>query len=346
LSFKLFPIIEDFRKPLFNVDYGDEKLFLDISFSSMKWSFYAVSKVLGVFDVLSDEPKTCLDLSKELGLNDKALEMVLDLLTGLKLIGRSSDGYYAKPVSKLIRFRYGYGIEAVRYNPFLRRFIRILKGERLKPLSEGHDWGDIGLQLSFAATALCGEFQRTLKYIEREDVLSKARSLIDVGGGHGLYSIGFCKLYPNLKAVVFDLEQTIRVAGKFVEKYSMSNRIKLVKGDALMDEFKGVYDVAFMSDVTFRKKDAEKVIGKIYDILSDNGVFIIKDIVPLKYWFNAPYALMHEISMLIEVGSIDYYSKPPTMVEYMEMCRRKGFKRARVLGWITRGWTSIGIAYK
>ena len=80
MSFKLFPIIEDFRKPLFNVDYGDEKLFLDISFSSMKWSVYVVSKVLGVFDVLSDEPKTCLDLSKELGLNDKALEMVLDLL--------------------------------------------------------------------------------------------------------------------------------------------------------------------------------------------------------------------------------------------------------------------------
>jgi len=102
-----------------------------------------------------------------------------------------------------------------------------------------------------------------------------------------------------------------------------------------------------MSDVTFRMGDAKIVVEKAYECLKGGGRFVIKDIVPCDDWGEAPYALSHEISQLIIAGSIEEYGEfPPTMREYAEIMRNVGFRDTKILGEITRGWTSLIVGYK
>ncbi len=62
---------------------------------------------------------------------------------------------------------------------------------------------------------------------------------------------------------------------------------------------------------------------------------------------EAPYALSHEISQLIVAGSVEEYGEfPPTMREYAEIMRNVGFRDTKILGEITKGWTSLIVGYK
>jgi ubiquinone/menaquinone biosynthesis C-methylase UbiE len=131
------------------------------------------------------------------------------------------------------------------------------------------------------------------------------RAFVDVCGGHGIYSIGFSKLYPHLEGAVFDLKEILKTTTLFLKAYKMENKIRLIPGDILKDEFPDKFDMAFMSDATFRKEDAELAIKKLYSSLNEKRI-----LVPCTDWSEAPYALIHEILILIGMGDITWHSLP------------------------------------
>jgi len=64
---------------------------------------------------------------------------------------------------------------------------------------------------------------------------------------------------------------------------------------------------------------------------------------PIKDWSEAFYALAHEIEVLIEVGDIEEFSLTPTMQEYIDIMKDVGFREAKVLGWVIKGWNSMDL---
>ncbi|MEE8397625.1 MAG: methyltransferase, partial [Desulfobacterales bacterium] len=70
------------------------------------------------------------------------------------------------------------------------------------------------------------------------DVDMSSRSLIlDIGGGSGAYCISALQRYPHLKAIVFDLEPTCRVADEFIAQWELSDSITTHPGDFTKDPF-------------------------------------------------------------------------------------------------------------
>ncbi|WP_305513231.1 hypothetical protein [Methanobrevibacter sp. V14] len=47
-----------------------------------------------------------------------------------------------------------------------------------------------------AEDAVSGELQETLNIVKKYDEFKDSKTLLDIGGGHGLYAIGFKKLNP------------------------------------------------------------------------------------------------------------------------------------------------------
>ena len=109
--------------------------------------------------------------------------------------------------------------------------------------------------------------------------LKGAKRLLDVGGGAGTNAMAFCQEYPDLFATVFDLPQTLALTRAIVEEAGLQDRITLLAGDFNVDSFKGLYDVALMSDVLHYQDGATNaaLISKIYDHLVEDGRLIIKD---------------------------------------------------------------------
>ncbi len=93
----------------------------------------------------------------------------------------------------------------------------------------------------------------------------RARRLLDIGGGHGGYSIAFCEKYPSLTATVFDLEPTSEIGREIVERERMNDRVKFEVGDFLSDDFGSDYNAALYFNIihNFSEEDNRKVLAKI-----------------------------------------------------------------------------------
>jgi ubiquinone/menaquinone biosynthesis C-methylase UbiE len=108
---------------------------------------------------------------------------------------------------------------------------------------------------------------------------SRARRLLDIGGGHGGYSIAFCKNHKDLTATVFDLEATVEIGREIVEREGMSARVKFQVGDFLKDDFHKGYAMALYFNIlhNFSEEDNHSVLAKVFDALKPGGVLAVWD---------------------------------------------------------------------
>ena len=122
-----------------------------------------------------------------------------------------------------------------------------------------------------AENTRCGLLQETVRTVMENVDLGKVRKLLDMGGGHGLYSIAFAKMNEHLKAFVFDLPQVTIKTKQYIEKYGASN-VDVIPGDFFKDELGTGYDLIFSSFNPGGK--APELIPKIASALNDGGVFV------------------------------------------------------------------------
>jgi SAM-dependent methyltransferase len=87
------------------------------------------------------------------------------------------------------------------------------------------------------------------QWVARQLDLSDRSLLLDVGGGPGTYSIALCQRFTNLRAVVWDVSQTIAIAEQVIERFHMKDRIAVQGGDWNRDEFGEGYDCLLMSNI-------------------------------------------------------------------------------------------------
>jgi hypothetical protein len=116
------------------------------------------------------------------------------------------------------------------------------------------------------------------QWLARQLDLGGRRLLLDVAGGPGTYSIALCQRFPHLKAVVWDLPQTLVMAKKVISRYGMTGRIKVQEGDWNRDEFGTGYDCLLMSNVLHGPgSHAEVRLKQAKRALTAGGMLIVHD---------------------------------------------------------------------
>ena len=118
---------------------------------------------------------------------------------------------------------------------------------------------------------------RAKMFIDSVDLRGR-KKLFDAGCGPGTYSIAACKHYPELKAVVFDLPETILITKEMIEKEGMHDRISVRQGDWTTDNFGNDNDVVLFSNVLHGPgSDAEMKLGKAYDSMDVGGLLVVQE---------------------------------------------------------------------
>jgi len=335
------PLIEDFRKVPEGLDLN---LLLECEFGSLKWAVYTTAVEYKLFDHL-DKPRTAEEVAKRAGFHPNVTAYLLDALTGLGLVIKQEGRYENSSTARMLLARWGFVYSSAKQNPFWGRLGRLLMGEKLEPLRGEERWDDFGLQRHYALRALAGEFQETLKLMEEADAFSGVRRFIDLGGGHGLFAVGFVKTHPELKGGVLDLPQVIPITCRFLEAYKMEDKIETIAGDLYRDSIPDGYELAFMSDVSPTHEEIEIVFKKAYDALPEGGKLVIKDMIPHKDWAESFYPFAHQLLILIHLGDPDDFRPVATAEELLGLMREVGFAEARFLGRI-RNWCTVILGLK
>ena len=100
------------------------------------------------------------------------------------------------------------------------------------------------------------------------------RRMLDLGGGHGVYSLCAAEAMPRLKADVLDFPSVLRVAERFHKDSPAADRVRLVPGNYVAVPFAPGYDLIFVSETlnfTLPGGTTQRVMDKIYAALASGG---------------------------------------------------------------------------
>ncbi len=105
--------------------------------------------------------------------------------------------------------------------------------------------------------------------------------LLDVGGASGSWTLAFLRSQPNSHATLFDLPHAIKQAKERFEREGISNRVSLVPGDFLEQDFPKGFDFAWVSAIIhmLSRTEIRMLFKKIFNALVPGGHIAIRDIV-------------------------------------------------------------------
>ncbi|MFB6197164.1 MAG: methyltransferase, partial [Halobacteriaceae archaeon] len=193
---------------------------------------------LGVFEALDENSSSPKRLADELDADETGIGVLLEYLNRAGYVEHRGNEYaltamsetWLLPSSATSYDRYFRFWREVLY-PYWREHAEDAIREGTPPRTV-YEWLDDHpdrwpiAQAAFELTAeLIGD-----DIAEALDLAENA-SVLDLGGGHGLYSIAICEQYPSVTATIFDAPEMADLARENVQSSDHDDRIEFVGGD-------------------------------------------------------------------------------------------------------------------
>ncbi|MEC4678317.1 MAG: methyltransferase [Nitrospirota bacterium] len=244
---------------------------------------FLTSVKLDIYTPLAEHPKSATQLAAEIGADSDALTRLLHALVTIGLLKREGDHY--KNIPELAEF-------LVKTSRFYMGELMLLqdaewdhwgKLEEIvrtgKPTVKDNIFINHPERGATVSRVLHRMAQRVAPALAEKIDLSVYKTLLDVGGGGGAFSIAFAKRYLHLKTTLFDLPQTLKISRENIEKEGLSDRVDLVEGNFNAGQLPGPFDVVFASDILHYQTEAENMalVQRLYDATATGGVLILKD---------------------------------------------------------------------
>ena len=249
-----------------------------------------------VFARLAGGPKFEGDLCREMGLAPRAGNVLLVAMKAMGLLVAGGDGRLS--LSALAREHLTGGafdvsdyVAQAASSAAVREMV-----ERLRTnLPAGHENRDGGVAYIYRegmasameqedaarrhTLALAGRAKNVAPVFAEKAKLHGAKTLLDVGGGTGIYSIACLKRYPNLKAVVWDRPQVLKVAREFAEAGGVSDRLSLQPGDMFADPVPTGCDAILLSNILhdWDEPECKRILSRLALAMPAGGQLLIHD---------------------------------------------------------------------
>ncbi|MCD1295391.1 hypothetical protein CUJ83_10310 [Methanocella sp. CWC-04] len=228
-----------------------------------------------------DTPKTVSDLSEATGIEPGFLERLLKALGKFGYVQILKDGdkiaYVNTPVSDQylnsdsLTYIGTKVFEDIETGTLLQNYIR----EGPATVTITNDFWSPELLEWIASMSLTGGVQSTVSVVD----LSGRKKMLDIGGGHGLYSIFFTKKYPGLRSYVLDLPQVAELTKNYIAKFNAEGQVEAIPGDYHDLKTAEKYDVVLVSNVTSSLEDFKYLMSLSYELLEKGGLIVLRNYV-------------------------------------------------------------------
>jgi len=292
-------------KPMFDVAYGIGKA-----------KTILVGNKLGIFEKLSGGPLSAQELAAELDISEYGLSLLLDALWGVGYLERNQGKYKNAKVAQkwLVESSPQYTGNLLRHIDDLWESIGWLDEavKAGKPVRNFYDylskhptaWRNYTLGQRDIAKAIVGEIVSKVK------LPPQARTLLDLGGAHGYYSVAFCRKYPDLTALVIDFESPVAIGQEVVNQEGTDERVSFKVGNYINDDIGSGYDVALLSSIVHGDPPDTNIatMKKVYGALNPGGIIVINEILSYRGKKESESGLLFALNMLVNTPRGKAYS--------------------------------------
>ncbi|MBI5847617.1 MAG: methyltransferase domain-containing protein [Nitrospirae bacterium] len=259
---------------------------------------------LGLFERLR-KPQSAAAVARSLGTDLRATQILLDALTGIGLISKNPTGNYLNaPVSNsfLVRGSRLYQGDIVRHaSTMWQNFSALDEVVRTgRPARRGFDHESFILGMH-NLTVLRAE--GLIKALGVRDV----KSMLDLGGGPGTNAIAMVK--RGIKASIFDLPETIRIARKVVRREGAKG-IRFIAGNFHTDSIGSGYDLVLLSQIfhAFSAEENLNLLHKCQAALNPGGRVVVQEFPINDELTQPPQSALFSVNMLVGTESGRCYS--------------------------------------
>lgn len=104
-------------------------------------------------------------------------------------------------------------------------------------------------------------------------------TLLDVGGGSGIYAIAMLARHPQLRATVIDRAEVLTVAREFAIRFGVDDRLELREGDMFQCEYPDA-DIVLLSNILhdWDVHECQELIRRCEAALNPGGRLLIHDV--------------------------------------------------------------------
>ncbi len=239
---------------------------------------------LGIIEQLKDGAKPADEIADKTGYSINGIRTILVALAGFDYIKKDGDQYMLNAISKrwLLKNSPESVTDAIL---FVGEVFDVMNNmEEMIKTGNVPDFHSSGKPEKFWKTYMrsLATFAKLTSFEIAKKAIYRGKSpkrLLDVGGGHGIYSIAFCKRFQDLKADIIDLPMAAKEGGKIVEENGFSDRIDFIEGDMLKTEWNKGYDLILLFNVihTIEFDESRELIKKAYESLKNGGTLLLLD---------------------------------------------------------------------
>lgn len=237
----------------------------------------------GVFDALAAEPLPAGPVGDRCGLEAGPALRLLDACVAVRLLTRSADGIYANAGHTQRLLTTGSTESVVRWARVMSRWYEPW-GNVTEALRRGGSVEERALRLgddpAYAEDFILGMHEynaRSADALARSIDQLGARTLVDVGGGAGTYSVAFCRAWDDVRCEVVDLESVVPLTRRTVEDAGFADRVTVRAGDYYRDSFGSGVDVVLLSNVLHQESPAHclDILRRARAALVDRGRVLV-----------------------------------------------------------------------
>lgn len=249
---------------------------LDSDMQSLRrLSVFSHALEIDIFSYLN-EPKTIPTLSEEMGYDSVILELFLKALSQMGIINLVSEGYIISQFARKYLIQNSILNQTTHFSNLMvkvkdwQNLEYVLQNgpvERERTSQFNQNWME-----GIAQSSMDGQIGEFIQLCAEHINLKTCRRLLDLGGGHGLYSIAFSALYPDMECTVFDLPSIANFTEIYIKDYDSS--VNVISGDYFLDEIPTNQDIILSSFSRCGSDPA--IIGKIRDSLVEHGYLVIR----------------------------------------------------------------------
>ncbi len=255
----------------------------DLLNAALKARIMLTGLELGIFEHLA-EPLSAAAVADKMGMHSLNTARFLDALAVIGLVrkeqGRYSNTTQAAKFLSRTSPTFAGDLLSLSHMMTVSRFDRVLDLIRNGPSAGAEE--DLGAAEFWAqwtkagAQWVLGRMGQTIAgIVSGLPGFDGFERMVDLGGGHGMFTLYLLQAHPTLKGAVLDRPPVLDEALEFSRKYGLEDRFTALPGDYINGDIGADYDLVFASaTLNFAKDRLEEVIAKIYRALKPGGYFI------------------------------------------------------------------------
>ncbi|MDI6740869.1 MAG: class I SAM-dependent methyltransferase [Candidatus Edwardsbacteria bacterium] len=238
---------------------------------------------LGVFEALVPGPETSASVAAAIKCDPDATGLLLDALNGFGYLRRRGGRYWLAGKARrwLVSSAPADMSEALLFIGELSKMMdgledsvrtgRTVNFHHLGKPDEfwAHYLRGLGSFVNFAGPAI----------VRSVPFRRPPRRLLDVGGGHGMYSLAFCRKYPGLTADVLDLPAAVAQGREIIRGRSDGDRVRFIEGDLRTADWGTGYDAVLLFNIVHNLTEEEnrQAFAKAHACLNAGGAVVVED---------------------------------------------------------------------